>query len=110
MDIKHIYEHISTTGLAEYQIKVKGDIQPLKKLLRMYQTIQVTSESADPNYPICMLTIRKTDQKKLFVFISMLLRYEYPIISIICSNIAPTAKKAEIKQNNNGSTSVAITA
>jgi hypothetical protein len=87
MDIKNIYEHISIDEPAEYQIKVKGDLQLLKKILGIYETFHVTSESTDPNHQICMITIENTSQQKLFVFINMLLRFHYPIISVACSNV-----------------------
>jgi hypothetical protein len=107
MDIKHIYEHISIEDPAEYQIKVKGDLQLLKKILDIYETFHVTSESTDPNHQICMITIENTNQQKLFVFINMLLRFHYPIISVVCSTIQ--SKKTDDRQNNNNST-IAISA
>ena len=87
MDIKHIYENIDIDQPAEYQVKVKGNLQLLEKILEIYQTVQVTSESADPDHQICMITISNINQQQLFVFIKMLLRFHYPIISVVCSNV-----------------------
>lgn len=102
MDIKHIYEHINIDNPAEYQIKVKGNLQLLKKILAIYETLQVTSESTDPNHQICMITIGSTNQQKLFVFINMLLRFHYPIISVVCSNIQ--SRQTGNSHSNKGST------
>lgn len=101
MDIKHIYENITIDQPAEYQVKVKGNPQLLEKILEIYQSMRVTSESADPDLQICMITIRNTNQEQLFKFIKMLIRFHYPIISIACSNIS--SKKIEDKRNNDAS-------
>lgn len=107
MDIKQIYENINIEKQAEYQIKVKGDLQLLEKILEIYQTIQVTSESADSDHQVCMITISNTTQQHLLVFIQMLLRFQYPIISVMCTNVLP--KKTDDTQSNNDS-SIAISA
>ena len=107
MDIKHIYENINIDQPAEYQIKVKGNLQLLEKILEIYQSIQVTSESADPDHQICMIRIRSTTQQNLLTFINMLLRYHYPIISVACSHIL--AKKVEDTSQTDDS-SVAVSA
>ena len=99
MDIKQIYEYISIDGFAEYQIKVKGDIQQLKKILGIYQTIQVTSESADPEHHISMITI-KTNQQKLFVFVNMLIGHHFPVISVACSNVQLKKRHNRPKHNS----------
>jgi len=101
MEIKHIYENINIDQPADYQVKVKGNLQLLEKVLSIYQSIQVTSESADPNVQICMIRLRCASQQNLFAFISMLLRYHYPIISIACSNVL--VKTVDDNQANDGS-------
>jgi hypothetical protein len=104
MDMKHVYEHISIDGFADYQIKVKGDIQNLQKFLDIYQTIQVTSESSDPEHQICMISLSNANQQKLFAFVNMLVRFEYPVISVICSGVRVKKTKQQSNYTSSSAT------
>ncbi|GEM_PF-1874445 len=87
MDIKNIYENIDIDELAEYQIKVKGDIDLLKKLIRQMGNYEITSETADTDYQICMIRTTQINQRYLFKLIGLLIQKHYAVVSIICSNI-----------------------
>jgi len=87
MDIKNIYENIHINQLAQYQIKVKGNANSLRKCLRQYSINSITSETTDLRHPICMITVGKINQRQLFALVNLLVRNHYPIISVICSHI-----------------------
>ena len=91
MDIKNIYEHIDINQLAEYQIKVKGDIEPLQRLIQQYANCSITSETTDTNYQICMITITKINQRNVFAMVNLLIRNHYPVVSVFCSHIPKKA-------------------
>ena len=82
MDIKNIYEHIDINQTAEYQIKVKGDIEPIQRLVQQYANCSFTSETTDTDYQICMITVPKINQRNLFALVNLLIRNHYPVISV----------------------------
>lgn len=107
MEIKTIYEHIGIDTPGTYQIKVKGELARLNSILRSYHRSKITSETADVNHPIYMIELPHVTQSMLFELVNSLLRYNYPIISVMCIQI--TAKKTK-NQHNDDDSPFAITA
>lgn len=91
MDIKNIYERIDINQLAEYQIKVKGDVEPLQRLVLQYASCSFTTETTDTDYQICMITVPRINQRNLFALVNLLIRNHYPVISVFCSQIEKKA-------------------
>jgi tryptophan synthase alpha subunit len=87
MDIKNIYENISIDEVADYQIKVKAELQALQNLLEQFKGLQITSETTDKNNEVCMIAINNANQRYLCRFINFMVQNKYPLISIICVDV-----------------------
>lgn len=87
MDIKNIYENIAIDEVADYQIKVKANLQALQQLLAQFKGLQITSETTDKDNEVCMIAINNANQRYICRFMNFMVQNRYPLISIICVDV-----------------------
>lgn len=82
---QRIYENLSISAPAVYQIKFKGNLS--SSLAKVASRFSVTIETADLEHPVTMLTGQLSGQAELLDVLTALHKKGHSIISMTCIEV-----------------------